>query len=94
MATKLKRGYTDPATQEWVPATEVIREIDGMVVRLTVDGMFLKEKGRRLEVGPIDYATLYRDAVQRENGLAPIKPRKGGRTGLVSRGLLSTERGK
>ncbi len=94
MATKLKRGYTDPATQEWVPATEVIREIDGMVVRLTVDGLFLKEKGRRLEVGPIDYATLYRDAVQRENGLAPIKPRKGRGTGLVSRGLLSTERGR
>jgi hypothetical protein len=94
MATKLKRGYTDPVTQQWVRATEVVREIEGMVVRLTVDGLFLKEKGRRLEVGPIDYATLYRDAVQRDNGLAPIKPRKGRSTGLVSRGLLSTERGQ
>ncbi len=94
MATKLKRGYTDPATQEWVPATEVIREIEGMVVRITVHGIFLKEKGRRLEVGPFDYETLYRDAVQREKGLAPIKPRTGRSTTTVSRGLLATERGK
>ena len=94
MATKLKRGYTDPATQEWVPATEVIREIDGMVVRLTVHGIFLKEKGRRLEVGPFDYETLYRDAVQREKGLSPIKPRTGRSTKTVSRGLLATEKGR
>ena len=94
MATKLKRGYTDSATQEWVPATEVIREIEGIVVRLTVHGIFLKEKGRRLEIGPIDYATLYRDAVQRENGLSPIKPRKGRSTTTVSRGLLATGKGR
>jgi hypothetical protein len=94
MATKLKRGYTDPVTQEWVPATEVIREIDGMIVRLTVHGVFLKEKGRRLEIGPLDYASLYRDAVQREKGLAPIKPRTGRSKTTVSRGLLATERGR
>ncbi|MBI2409331.1 MAG: hypothetical protein HYV19_13630 [Gemmatimonadetes bacterium] len=94
MATKLKRGYTDPTTQEWVPATEVVREVEGIIVRLTVHGIFLKEKGRRLEVGPLDYATLYRDAVQRDNGLAPIKPRKGRSKVTVSRGLLATERGR
>ena len=94
MPTKLKRGYTDSATQEWVPATEVIREVEGMIVRLTVHGVFLKEKGRRLEVGPLDYATLYRDAIQRENGLSPIKPRKGRSTAPVSRGLLATEKGR
>ncbi len=94
MATKLKRGYTDPATQEWVSATEVIREVEGMIVRLTVHGIFLKEKGRRLEVGPLDYATLYRDAVQRSNGLSPIKPRKGRSATTVSRGLLATEKGR
>ncbi|HEY3287056.1 MAG TPA: hypothetical protein VGJ96_08045 [Gemmatimonadaceae bacterium] len=94
MATKLKRGYTDPVTQAWVPATEVIREIDGMVVRLTVHGIFLKEKGRRLEIGPLDYASLYRDAVQRDKGLAPIKPRAGRSKTTVSRGLLATERGR
>ena len=94
MATKLKRGYTDPATQEWVPAQELVREIDGLMVRLTVDGLYLKEKGRRLEIGPFDYATLYRDAIQRQGGLAPIKPRKGRSTKTVSRGLLATERGR
>ncbi len=94
MPTKLKRGYTDPVTNEWVPATEVVREVEGMIVRLTVHGLFLKEKGRRLEVGPLDYATLYRDAVQRDNGLAPIKPRKGRSSSTVSRGLLATEKGR
>jgi hypothetical protein len=94
MPTKLKRGYTDPVTQEWVSATEVIREVEGMIVRLTVHGLFLKEKGRRLEIGPLDYATLYRDAVQRDNGFAPIKPRKGRSTAPVSRGLLATEKGR
>ncbi|MHB8838192.1 MAG: hypothetical protein ACYC7F_04495 [Gemmatimonadaceae bacterium] len=94
MPTKLKRGHTDPVTQEWVPATEVIREVEGIIVRLTVHGIFLKEKGRRLEVGPLDYATLYRDAVQRDKGLAPIKPRTGRSRTTVSRGLLATERGK
>ena len=94
MATKLKRGYTDPATQEWVSAQELVREVDGMLVRLTVDGLYLKEKGRRLEVGPIDYATLYRDSLQRQSGLAPIKPRKGRSAKSVSRGLLATERGR
>ncbi|MBW7932557.1 MAG: hypothetical protein H3C62_02880 [Gemmatimonadaceae bacterium] len=94
MPTKLKHGYTDPVTQEWVPPTEVVREVDGMIVRLTVHGLFLKEKGRRLEIGPLDYETLYRDAVQRSNGLSPIKPRKGRASAPVSRGLLATERGR
>jgi len=94
MPTKLKHGHTDPVTQEWVSATEVIREVDGMIVRLTVHGICLKEKGRRLEVGPLDYATLYRDAVQRDHGLSPIKPRKGRSTAAVSRGLLATEKGR
>ncbi len=94
MPTKLKRGYTNSTTQEWVPASEVIREVDGMIVRLTVHGIFLKEKGRRLEMGPFDYATLYRDAVQHDNGLAPIKPRKGRSKVTVSRGLLATRRGR
>jgi hypothetical protein len=94
MTTKLKRGYTDPATDQWVPATEVIREVEGFVVRLTVHGIFLKERGRRLEVGPLDYETLYRDAVQREKGFSPIKPRTGRSTTTVSRGLLATEKGK
>jgi hypothetical protein len=94
MPTKLKRGHTDPVTKEWVPPTEVVREVEGMIVRLTVHGIFLKEKGRRLEVGPLDYQTLYRDAVQRSNGLSPIKPRKGSTTATVSRGLLATERGR
>ncbi len=94
MATKLKRGYTDPATDQWVPPTEVIREVEGIIVRLTVHGIFLKEKGRRLEIGPLDYETLYRDAVQREKGFSPIKPRTGRSTTTVSRGLLATEKGK
>jgi hypothetical protein len=94
MPTKLKRGYTDPKTQAWVPPTEVVREVEGMIVRLTVHGVFLKEKGRRLEVGPLDYASLYRHAVQRSQGLAPIKPRQGRKTAPVSRGLLATERGR
>lgn len=94
MATKLKRGYTDPATGDYIPATEVTREVEGMIVRLTVHGIFLKEKGRRLEVGPLPYETLYRDAVQRDKGLAPVKPRAGRSTKTVSRGLLATERGK
>jgi hypothetical protein len=45
-------------------------------------------------VGPLDYETLYRDAVQRSNGLSPIKPRKGRSTTTVSRGLLATEKGR
>ena len=94
MPTKLKRGFTDPKTNEWVPPTEVVREVDGMIVRVTVHGIFLKEKGRRLEVGPLDYDSLYRDAVQRSQGLAPIKPRQGKTTAPVSRGLLATERGR
>lgn len=94
MATKLKRGYTDPATQEWVPATEVIREVEGLIVRVTVHGLYLKEKGRRLEVGPLEFETLYRDAVQREKGFSPIKPRTGRSKTSVSRGLLATEKGK
>lgn len=57
------------------------------VVTLTVEGIMLREKGRRLAVGPLDYEVLYlqgvRAKVQRDQEQRPKRRKK------VSRGLLS-----
>ena len=96
MATKLLPSRPDPVRPgEMLPATEVIREVRGKLIRMTLEGIYICEKGRRLEVGPFDYATMYQDGAQRAKGLAPIKPRKPRRGATtVSRGLLSTGRGR
>lgn len=94
MPTKLKPGFTKPGTDEYVPAQEVVREIGQLIVTLTVHGLRIREKGRRVEVGPLAYEVLYRDGLQRDKGLAPIKPRAKGRGRMVSRGLLATAKGK
>lgn len=81
MATKLEK--------------EVTRECDGLILRITKDGLYLREKGRRTEVGPRTYQSLYQDLVQQASGFNPLKPRKPkGRSRKVSRGLLSTEAGR
>ena len=97
MATKLKRGREAVDGVAAVKGTEVTRETaEGLLVTLGVDGLYIKEKGRRLVVGPFDYAVLYRDGVQRANGFNPVKPREPGRGKVqkVSRGLLGVSRGK
>lgn len=38
---------------------KVRREVDGMVVTVTREGLMLREKGRRYEVGPLSYHALY-----------------------------------
>lgn len=93
MATKLKPAHTQPGTDELVPAQTVTREIGKYLVTLTVEGLVIREKGRRLDVGPLSYEILYTDALQRQAGLSPIKARTGS-TRKVSRGLLSTSRGR
>ena len=96
MATKLLPTRPDPDHPgEMLPATEVIREVRGKLIRITLEGVYIREKGRRLEVGPFDYDTLYQDGAQRAKGLAPLKPRKPRKgSTTVSRGLLSTGRGR
>jgi hypothetical protein len=97
MATKLKRGRDAVDGLAAVKGTEVTRETaEGLLVTLGVDGLYIKEKGRRLVVGPFDYAVLYRDGVQRASGFSPVKPREPGRGKVqhVSRGLLGVSRGK
>ncbi|MBW7932151.1 MAG: hypothetical protein H3C62_00790 [Gemmatimonadaceae bacterium] len=94
MPTRLKPGYTKPGTDEFIPAQTVVREIGGLIVTLTVHGLCIREKGRRVEVGPLSYETLYRDSLQRANGLVPIKPRARGRSKQVSRGLLAVTKGR
>jgi hypothetical protein len=93
MATKLKCAHTKPGTDEVVPAQSVTREVGKYLVTLTVDGITIREKGRRLEVGPLSYEILYNDSLQRQAGLSPIKARVGSAK-RVSRGLLSTSAGK
>jgi hypothetical protein len=96
MATKLLPTRPDPDHPgEMLPAAEVIREVRGMLIRITLEGVYIREKGRRLEVGPFDYETLYQDGAQRAKDLAPLKPRKPRKgSTTVSRGLLSTGRGR
>jgi hypothetical protein len=93
MATKLKPASTRPGTDEIIPAQTVTREVGKYLVTLTVDGLVIREKGRRLEVGPLSYEILYQDSLQRQAGLAPVKARTGSAK-RVSRGLLSTSRGR
>lgn len=64
-----------------------------LIVTLTVHGLLIREKGRRVEVGPLAYEVLYRDSLQRAKGLTPIKPRVKGYGKMVSRGLLATAKG-
>jgi hypothetical protein len=93
MATKLKPAASKPGTNEIIPAQRVTREIGKYLVTLTVDGLVIREKGRRLDVGPLSYEILYNDSLQRQAGLMPIKARSGSAK-RVSRGLLSTSAGK
>ncbi len=93
MATKLKPAATKPGTDEIIPAQSVTREVGKYLVTLTVDGLVIREKGRRLEVGPLSYEILYQDSLQRQAGFNPIKARTGS-VHKVSRGLLSTGDGK
>jgi len=93
MATKLKPAHTVPGSDDLVPAQTVTREIGKYLVTLTIEGLVIREKGRRLDVGPLSYEVLYTDALQRQAGFSPIKARTGS-TKKVSRGLLSTERGR
>jgi hypothetical protein len=93
MATKLKLAYTEGGLN--FKAQTVTREIDGLLVTLSNEGLFLREKGRKLTVGPFDFKHLYQDGVQRQAGNAPLKPRtprKGSKQ--VKRGLLATGDGK
>jgi len=97
MATKLKPSRPDPKNPgAMLPAQEVVREIRGLIVQITLQGLFIRERKRRLEIGPFDYEALYQDGVQRAKGLAPVKPRTPTRKGsvTVSRGLLTTGRGR
>ena len=93
MATKLKPAFPKPGSDEVVPAQSVTREVGKYLVTLTVDGLVIREKGRRLAVGPLSYEILYQDSLQRQVGLAPVKARAGSAK-RVSRGLLSTSRGR
>ena len=93
MATKLKPASTRPGTEEIIPAQTVTREVGKYLVTLTVDGLVIREKGRRLDVGPLSYEILYQDSLQRQAGLSPVKARTGS-SKRVSRGLLSTSRGR
>lgn len=92
MATKPKPAFTKPGTDKVVAAQRVTRELGKYLVTLTIDGLVIREKGRRLEVGPLSYEILYNDPVQRQGGLSPIKARVGSAT-RVSRGLPSTSAG-
>lgn len=77
----------------FVPAQSITREVKGLLVTIDGDGhILLREKGRRLTVGPFEIAQLYQEGIQRQAGKAPIKPRKA--TKSVSRGLLKTGDGK
>jgi len=90
MATKLIRATEKGGVI--IPATSVTREVGGFLVTLTVEGLVIREKGRRLAVGPFNYGALYQEGIQRQSGLASLKPRKV--TKKVSRGLLTTGQGK
>ena len=96
MATKLKPSRPDPKNPgTMLPAQEVVREIHGLIVRMTMQGLYIRERNRRIESGPFDYQTMYHDGLQRAKGLAPLKPRKARKGSVtVSRGLLSTGRGR
>jgi hypothetical protein len=97
MTTKLKSERPDPKNPDaMLPAQQVVREVNGYIVRVTQLGLYIRKSGTRLEVGPFDFGALYQDGVQRASGLAPVKPRKPARKGAVavSRGLLQTGRGR
>lgn len=67
------------------------REIDGYIVRISPQGLLIREKGRRKWFGPLPYGHLFIQAVRAEVHLpGPSKPRTQGRA--VSRGLLSISR--
>jgi hypothetical protein len=93
MATKLKSTRVDDEGKVVARGTEVERlTADGkLIVELTVQGLMIREKGRRLKVGPFPYALLYQQGVQRAQGLEPLRPkgRAGKRVTKVSRGLLA-----
>jgi hypothetical protein len=97
VATKLKPERPDSKNPgKTLPAQQVVRDVHGYLVRVTLRGLYIRKSGTRLEIGPFDFGVLYQDGVQRAQGLAPVKPRKPVRKGAiaVSRGLLQTERGR
>jgi hypothetical protein len=97
VATKLKPERPDPKNAgKTLPAQQVVRDVQGYLVRVTLLGLYIRKSGTRLEVGPFDFGVLYQDGVQRAKGLVPVKPRKPMRKGAttVSRGLLQTGRGR
>ena len=69
------------------PLSRVIGEY---VVTLSLDGIAIREKGKRLTAGPIPVGAVYQRAIQ-----ADVERTRRTRTRHhgVSRGLLATERG-
>lgn len=94
MAAKLKPSTFEGTVE--IPAQVITREVKGLLVILTGNGeMLLREKGRRLGVGPFSIKQLYQDGLQRQAGNAPLKPRKLRKgSSKVNRGLLGTGDGK
>ena len=59
------------------------REVGGLIVTLAPEGIYIREKGRRLKVGPLGYGVLYQRGVV--SALPSLRNSK-----RVTRGLLST----
>lgn len=74
MATKLSRA-----------SEKVVREVGGYIVTLTPEGIYLREKGRRLTLGPKSYGALWtRLGWETANA---------GKVTKVTRGILPLTRG-
>ncbi len=61
----------------------------GLVVTLTPEGIYLREHGRRLKVGPLDLATLYTRGVRAQVEAKRVTKTRRKR---ITRGLLGAGR--
>lgn len=64
------------------------REIDGYIVRISPQGLMIREKKHRKWYGPLPFGLLFIQAVRMEVGLPGPRPANHN----VSRGLLTTGR--
>lgn len=77
MATKIIRRNADGDLISVNPITREVETRTGrlLIVTLGESGITFREKGRRKRFGPLEYGSLYQDAVSRTLGVN-VKPRK------------------
>ena len=93
MSAKLKLVLRSRVPKQLCPLRVSPARSEENLVRLTVNGLIIREKGGRLAVGPFLYEILYNDSLQRQAGLSPIKAHAGNGK-QVSRSMLSTGAGR